>query len=69
MTPYEQHQELRRLLLPQLASRKEDLKRIAKDGPSKPEDYRLLVAVLNFALAEVSTFEGNKVLPDAGTQN
>lgn len=51
------------------SSKKEDLKRIAKDGPSKASDYNLLVAVLNFTLAEVCAFEGGQAFPDAGTKN
>lgn len=68
-TPYEQAQELRRIALPQLVARKADLERLLTSGPSKSEDYTLLVSVLAFALAEVSCFEGNKLLPPSGNKN
>jgi hypothetical protein len=33
------------------------MERWLKEGPSKPEDYQLLVSVIAFALAEVSMWE------------
>jgi hypothetical protein len=69
MTPLEKARELRKLVLPQLASRKSDLQRLLKEGPSKPEDYSLLVSVLAFALAETSAWEAEQKLPPPDGHN
>ncbi len=58
MNFYEQAKELRKLALPKLVERKADLKRLLEQGPSSEDDYKLLVSVLAFALAEVSVWEG-----------
>jgi hypothetical protein len=69
MSPYEQSQELRRRVLPQLAARKSDLHRLLEHGPSTEADDKLIFSVVAFALASVSCFEGEQVLPPAGNKN
>lgn len=64
MTPYEQAKQLRQIMLPQLAARKADLRRILEAGPKAEADYKLLVSALSFTLAEISLWEG-----EAGMNN
>ena len=63
VTPLEQAKQLRELSLAEFSRREAALKLLLKAGPKTPEDYKLLVACLGFALAELQTWKASKVLP------
>ncbi|MDP2227152.1 MAG: hypothetical protein Q8J78_06715 [Moraxellaceae bacterium] len=63
MTPLEQAKQLRELSLAEFSRREAALKSLLQAGPKTPEDYKLLVACIGFALAELQAWKAGKVLP------
>lgn len=63
MDPVTQAKQLRELSLAEFSRREAALKLLLQAGPKTPEDYKLLVACIGFALAELQTWKAGKVLP------
>ena len=65
--PVTQAKHLRELSLAEFSRREMELKSLLQNGPKSPQDYKLLVACIGFALAELQTWKAAKALPPHNT--